>query len=91
MGEQNNGILGDVAPNVVKKASESVGNRVGNAAVDAVKKAFGEAQVLSGSAFTLYLENAVKQFNWIKTIATGTQPRPIIGENALYVHIGVKL
>ncbi len=53
------------------------------------KKGLGVARVTVGSSFVRYLENAVKRYNKIKTIATGTEPRPIIGENALYVHIGV--
>lgn len=72
-----------------KKGAEAAGNGAINTIVDFSKKKFGEAQVSLGTAFTLYLKNARQRYNQIKTIATGTQPRAIIGENPLYVQIGV--
>ena len=68
-----------------KKAIE----RAINPIAEYCKKGLGIARVSLGSSFVRYLENAVKRYNKIKTIATGTEPRPILGENALYVHIGV--
>ena len=89
MSDQSTGFLGDASTAFVKKASEGAANRAVNAIVDICKKKFGEAQVSLGTAFTLYLKNARQRYNKVKTIATGTQPRSIIGSNDLYVQIGV--
>lgn len=73
----------------VKKASESAVDRALNAIGDFVKQKYGEAQVLLGAGFKRYLRNATQRYNCVHTIATGTEPRPIIGPNNIYVSIGV--
>lgn len=81
--------LNDAGSAFVKKGAEAAGNRAINAIVDYCKKGMGIAKVSVGASFVRYLENAAKRYNQIKTIATGTQPRPILGEGALYVHTNV--
>ena len=73
----------------IGKISEEIRNSALNALTDYCKKGLGIAKVSVGAAFVRYLENAAKRYNRIKTIAAGAEPRPIIGENALYVHVGV--
>ena len=71
------------------KAGEFFVDRALNALVDGVKSAYSGAQVLLGTAFNRYLHNATQRYNQVKTLATGTTPRPIIGQNNFYVSIGV--
>lgn len=72
-----------------KKAGEDVINRALNAVVDFAKKKYGESQVVLGSVFQRYLSNARERYNKVRTLATGTEPRSIIGQNSIYVNIGV--
>ncbi len=72
-----------------QKAGEFFVDRALNALVDGVKSAYSGAQVLLGTAFNRYLHNATQRYNQVKTLATGTTPRPIIGQNNFYVSIGV--
>ena len=74
----------------VKKATETVFNRAANALVDYVKNKYGEAQVKLGTAYQLYLENAMRRYNKVRTLATGLEPRKIIGEESIYIEIGVR-
>lgn len=83
-------VLADTAAeSAVKKFGEKAVDRGLNAIVDFVKGKYGEARVKIGTAFDRYLENASLRYNQIRTLATGTTPRKIIGENSLYVSIGV--
>lgn len=72
-----------------QKAGEFFVDRALNALVDGVKSAYSGAQVLLGTAFNRYLHNATQRYNQVKTLATGSTPRPIIGQNNFYVSIGV--
>ena len=73
-----------------KKVGESVVNRALNAVMDYAKQKYGESRVLLGSAFERYLLNATERYNKVRTLATGTEPRAVIGENNIYVNIGVR-
>ncbi|MBR2927582.1 MAG: NACHT domain-containing protein [Oscillospiraceae bacterium] len=73
-----------------QKAGEFFVDRALNGLVDGVKKKYSEAQVFLGAAFSRYLQNATTRYNQVRTLATGTTPRTIIGKNNIYVSIGVK-
>lgn len=83
---------------LVETATESAAKKVGekavdrglNAIIDFVKNKYGETQVKIGTVFNRYLDNATQRYNQIRTLATGTTPRSIIGENSLYISIGLK-
>lgn len=72
------------------KASETIANRALNAVVDFAKKKYGEKQVEIGKEFDRYLNNAVQRYNKVRTLATGPNPRKIIGKDNIYIEIGVK-
>ena len=82
-------LAGTTAGSAAKKFGEKAADRGLNAIVDFVKGKYGEARVKIGIAFERYLENAALRYNQIRTLATGTAPRSIIGEDNLYVSIGV--
>lgn len=87
--EGNTSLLSLSAQSGAQKTGEFFVDRALNALVDGVKTAYSGAQVLLGTAFTRYLNNATQRYNQAKTLATGTTPRPIIGQNNFYVSIGV--
>ncbi|MEE0675370.1 MAG: NACHT domain-containing protein [Ruminococcus sp.] len=72
-----------------KKLGEAAADRALNFVIDKVQKKYGEKKIEIGTVFERYLENATERLNQIKTIATGNDPRNIIGENELYIKIGV--
>lgn len=84
------GLLSQGIESGIKKAGENVVNRALNSLIDGVKKKYNEAQVLLGNAFTRYLHNASMRYNQVRTLATGTSPRTIIGDRNVYVSIGVR-
>lgn len=86
----NTSLLDLGAQTGVQKASELFVSRALNGLLDGLKNKYGEAQVLIGSAFTRYLTNATIRYNHVRTLATGTSPRSIIGKGNIYVSIGVK-
>lgn len=88
---ENNTALKDVAlESGTKKASENVSNRVVNAIIDFVKEKYKEYQVDLGMVFEQYLNNASLRYNKIRTLATGNESRSIVGDNSIYVNIGVR-
>lgn len=78
-----------VKENAAKKVGEKVGDRALNAIIDFVAQKYGKKKVEIGTVFERYLENAIHRYNQIRTLATGTTPRNIIGDNSLYVSIGL--
>lgn len=72
-----------------KKFGENIVNRGLNALVDFVKCGYGKSQVILGTVFDRYLDNAYLRYNQVRTLATGLEPRTIIGSNSIYVNIGV--
>lgn len=73
-----------------KKLGESIANRALSALVDGVKDKYGRAQIRLGAAFERYLKNATQRYNQVRTLATGTTPRTIIGPENIYVNIGIR-
>ena len=90
MSSNNTALLDAAAESGVKKATENVINRAVNAAADFVQKKYKEHQVDIRTAFERYLDNASERYNQIRTLATGTEPRSIIGKDNIYVGIGVQ-
>ena len=90
MSSNNTALLDAAAESGVKKATENVINRAVNAAADFVQKKYKEYQVDIRTAFERYLDNASERYNQIRTLATGTEPRSIIGKDNIYVGIGVQ-
>lgn len=86
----NTGLLDLGAQTGAQKAGELFVSRALNGVLDGLKNKYGEAQVLMGSAFTRYLNNATIRYNHVRTLATGTTPRSIIGKGNIYVSVGVK-
>ena len=73
-----------------KKAGENVVNRALNAIVDFAIHKYGQAKVLLGAVFQLYLVNATERYNQVRTLATGQTPRRIIGQGNIYVNVGLQ-
>lgn len=90
MSSNNTALLDTAAESGVKKATENFINRAVNAVADFVQKMYKEHQVDIGTAFERYLDNASCRYNQIRTLATGTEPRSIIGDDSIYVDIGVQ-
>ena len=68
----------------------TVADKALNSIVEFCKDKFGKASVNLGIDFDRYLKNAYERYNHIKTLATGTTPRSIIGEDSIYVNVGVE-
>ena len=83
-------LISTARENAAKKVGEKAADRGLNAIIDFVKNKYGETQVRIGSVFDRYLENAKLRYNQVRTLATGTTTRSIIGDDSLYVSIGVK-
>lgn len=90
MSENNTALMDSALESGVKKASENIFNRAANALTDFVKKKYNEYQVDLGTVFEKYLHNASLRYNKIRTLATGNEPRSIIGDESIYVSIGVR-
>lgn len=73
-----------------KKLGDTVVNRALDFVVKNVTKQFRRGTIRIGTAFSRYLDNAFNRINQVKTLATGNDPRNIIGDNELYVKIGVE-
>lgn len=90
MSGNNTALMDSALESGVKKASENIFNRAANALTDFVKKQYNEYQVDFGTVFEKYLYNASLRYNKIRTLATGNDPRSIIGNKSIYVSIGVR-
>lgn len=86
----NDSLLELGATSGAQKVGEGFASRALNAIVDGVKAKYEETQVLLGTSFSRYLENASQRYNQVTTLATGKKPRSIIGPNNIYVSIGVQ-
>ncbi len=84
------GLISLAAQSGAQKAGENIISRALDAVIDSTKRKFGEAGVHLGTAFRRYLENASKRYNLIRTLATGPTPRSIIGQDNIYVSIGLQ-
>ena len=83
------GLLYVAGEKAAVKAAESVANRALDAIIKFTSKKFGEKKVVLGTVFERYLENATNRYNRVRTLATGPDPRSIIGDDSIYVSIGV--
>lgn len=90
MNDNNNNPIDAVLDSGIKKAAENILNNAAKTIVDFIKKKYNEHKVDIGTAFDRYLNNASLRYNQIRTLATGNEPRPIIGDNSIYVDIGIK-
>ena len=89
--ETGKAAFGDTAmESGAKKVGESVANRALNSIVDFVINKYGEAKVMLGTVFQLYLKNATDRYNQVRTLATGQAPRKIIGQDNIYVNVGLQ-
>lgn len=69
----------------------TVADKALNSIVEFCKDKFGKASVNLGIDFDRYLKNAYERYNQVKTLATGTTPRSIIGKDSIYVNVGVEI
>ena len=73
----------------VKKLGETVSNRAVNFMIDSVKKGIKKKKIEIGTVFDRYLANAYKRYNQVKTLATGSEPRTVIGKDNIYIKVGL--
>lgn len=73
-----------------KKVGERAADRALNGIMDGMKNIYKGAQVRLGTAFRRYLDNATLRYNQVRTLATGQTPRNLIGNDNIYVSIGVQ-
>ncbi len=73
-----------------KKVGENTVNRALNVLTDFMINTYGEAKVKLGAVFQLYLKNATERYNQVRTLATGQTPRKIIGQDNIYVNVGLQ-
>lgn len=85
----NNALLcstvGQASETVAKAITDDMVNSIRNL----IKKIYGGLRIELGNAFQLYLQNAYLRYNNIRTLATGINPRPIIGAGNIYVAANV--
>lgn len=89
-GDKRESVLESALNTSSTKMSEKVTNAALIALGTLVKKKFGEATVLLGTAFTRYLDNATYRYNHVRTLATGHEPRTIIGNDSIYINVGIR-
>ena len=88
--DSNTGLMEQAASSGVQQAGGNLAALAVSTVVNLVKKKYGETQIDLGAAFNRYLDNAYERYNHVKTLATGIQPREIIGEDSIYVSIGAQ-
>lgn len=87
--QEKNTVWNSAVESGAKEAGKHAVDRALNALADFVKARYGEAQVLLGAGFHRYLENASQRYNQVRTLATGTNPHSIVGQDSIYVQVGV--
>lgn len=93
MSDNDNGTVGLMeqgASSAVKQAGSNFAVLAVNKVEQLGKRVLGRLWVDLGPAFSRYLDNAYERYNCVKTLATGNQPRTIIGEDSIYVSIGAR-
>lgn len=88
--DSNTGLMEQAASSGVQQAGGNLAALAVSTVVNLVKKKYGETQIDLGAAFNRYLDNAYERYNHVKTLATGIQPRTIIGKDSIYVSINVQ-
>lgn len=86
----NTGLMEQAASSGAKQAGSSIANRAINGIEKVGRLAFGIVWVELRGAFRQYIRKACKRYNCVKTLATGTQSRTIIGKDSIYVSIGAR-
>ena len=84
------GLVATAAQGAMGKAGEHIGESAINWVLNKVKEKYGRAMILTGATFKRYLENAYNRYNQVKTLVTGIEPRTIIGQDSIYLEVGVK-
>lgn len=88
--DSNTGVMEQAVSSGVQQAGGNLAALAVSTVVNLVKKKYGETQIDLGAAFNRYLDNAYERYNHVKTLATGIQPRTIIGKDSIYVSINVQ-
>lgn len=84
------GLVATAAQGAMGKAGEHIGESAINWVLNKVKEKYGRAMILTGATFKRYLENAYNRYNQVKTLVTGIEPRTIIGQDSIYLEVGVE-
>lgn len=82
-------LTGSVIEPGLQSAAKKAGESALNGIIKFIKDKYGKYQIQTGEAFERYLENAYERLNRVKTLATGFDPVPLIGEGGIYVNVGV--
>lgn len=88
-GERRQNYLEALHQSSAETFGENVVSSALNFLVEKVKNYLKKQDIQLGTVFERYLKNASKRYNQVKTLATGTDSRNIIGRNNFYVKIGV--
>lgn len=86
----NTTLFGTAFESGAKKAGEGAVDRALNWVLDRMQDAYGGTKLLLGNGFRRYLNNAFHRYNQVRTLATGLMNRKIIGQDSIYVSIGVE-
>lgn len=82
--DSNTGLTEQAASSGAQQAGGNLATRAVNWVMKLGKKAFGRLWVNLGPAFSRYIDNAYERYNCVKTLATGEQPRVIMGEDGIF-------
>ncbi|MBR0283318.1 MAG: NACHT domain-containing protein [Oscillibacter sp.] len=83
----------DLTTVVAEKAAEEAVGAVAQVVTDTgfVNKLLGKVSLALGDCFQRYLRNAEASYNQVRTLATEPDLRTMLGENGIYVQVGVGL
>ena len=88
---RGNGRMGSEMKSLTDAGGQKLIERMVDPVVRYVGKIYRNAQVDLGTVYTSYLEKAYRRYNQKTTLATGYQPRCIIGGNNIYVGDNITL
>lgn len=90
MSEQNKtnaqNSFADQVSDVTKPIAEKAVDRLLNGIFDFVDTQFKHAMISLRTVYEEYLINAYKRYNSVTTLVNRSDPRPIIGNDNLYIH-----
>ncbi len=69
-----------------KKAGEHAADIILNKALGLLQSLQGKIGIALGTAFKGYLENSVRRYNQVRTLATGMDVHSIIGDDSIYIN-----
>ena len=83
----------DLTTVIAEKAAEETVSAVAQVVTDTgfVNKLLGKVSLALGDCFQRYLRNAEASYNQVRTLATEPDLRTMLGENGIYVQVGVGL